>query len=289
MGSRHLEHILARDDISLAGVVDTDPARLRRLAGNCPTATDLATALGWEADAAVVAVPTGHHRETVHRALGAGLHTLVEKPIADTVEDAAAMVADAADRGLALMVGHVERHNLMVRTLLESLDDRTPRFVSTVRVAPHPGRSIADGVILDSCIHDLDVVALLLGDDLTLADVQGSLGADGTPDSARLTLTAAGGAVAHLFASWRTGRRHRSLAVLCDDSVYLGDYVAESLQVVAEGREEGLGLVPADPGARDALDRQLDAFLALAQGDGRRPESLAGLALALEATRRLSP
>lgn len=288
MGSRHLDHVVARADMTLAGAVDADAASLRGLGADTPVSTRLEDSFGWGAEAAVVAVPTPLHEDVVIACLAAGLHVLVEKPVAHDLAAAERMVAAADAAGLALMVGHIERHNLMVRALREALGGEPPTFVSTVRMAPHPGRSIADGVVLDSCIHDLDVVAGLLGDDVALADVHGTLGVDGTVDGARLTLESGTGCVAHLFATWRTERRHRTLTVMAGETVFLGDYVAETLRRVPGGEVSGPNLVASVPGAKDALDRQLDAFLDRARDGARPPESLAGLALALEATARLS-
>ena len=288
MGSLHLSHILPRADAQIAGVIDPDPARLSNLDPSIPRGSSLHDAEAWEADAAVVAAPTSAHAETALSLLKRGLHILVEKPMAHTVTAARQMVSQAQSSGLALMVGHIERHNPMIAALASALEDEpSPRLISSSRLAPRPGRIMGDGIILDSLIHDLDIVLSLLGEDLSLEDAAGTLGPDNAPDAARLTLSA-GSCRCHLFASWRTERRHRTLTVLAGESLYLGDFIAQSLSRIPLKGGPAQSLIMPTPGGMDNLDRQLSAFLSLIESPSRRPEPLGGLATALSATARLA-
>ena len=288
MGSLHLSHILPRRDVAIAGVVDPDPARLVGLNPAIPRGSSLEETGAWGARAAIVAAPTDVHAPTVLSLLDQGLHILVEKPMAHDMASAEEMVRSAQERGLTLMVGHIERHNRMVGALRKALEgEPKPRLIASARLAPRPGRIVGDGIILDSLIHDLDIVLGLLEGGLVLEEVTGTQGPDGAPDAARLTLSA-GECHAHLFSSWRTERRHRTLTVLAGDNLYLGDYIAQSLQRVPLTGGPVRSLVAPEPGGEDSLDRQLSAFLESMGRPGCDPEPLDGLAIAIEATARLT-
>lgn len=129
-----------------------------------------------DADAVTVAVPTKHHVEVALRCFEAGVHVLVEKPLAATVAECEAIARAAASArpktgspgrgsgvggGVVAQVGHVERFNPAVRAMTR-LQIR-PRFIEVTRVSPLTFRSIDVGVVLDMMIHDIDIVLLLAG------------------------------------------------------------------------------------------------------------------------------
>jgi predicted dehydrogenase len=105
-------------------------------------------------EAVTVAVPTPAHADVGMAVLASGVHALVEKPLADTVEGAERLVAAAQAAGVVLQVGHVERFNRAVRAALPYLDE--PWFLQTERLAPFQPRGTDVAVILDLMIHDLD-------------------------------------------------------------------------------------------------------------------------------------
>src|ERR1700704_2881421 len=76
-----------------------------------------------DVDAVIVATPTSTHREVVEACLSAGIHVLVEKPLASKVEDAQAMAALAAETGRTLMVGHTFLFNPAVRAIKRYIDE----------------------------------------------------------------------------------------------------------------------------------------------------------------------
>ncbi len=287
MGSLHLSHILTRSDCELVGCFDPDPQRLEVLPQGIARTTDFSEALSWTFDTAVVAAPTQAHAPTVLPLLAKGVHTLVEKPIAGTVAQAREMVDAAKEGGLALMVGHIERHNPMIQTLARLLETLPPpRLVSATRLAPRPGRIVGDGIILDSLIHDVDILAQLFGK-LTLREGVGTQGPDGSPDAARLSLRA-GDTTAHLFSSWRTERRHRTLSVLTEDALLLGDYIAQTLLKYPLQGGHPESLVESPPHGEDNLDRQLSVFLERTKHPSPPQEPLDGLEIVLEATESLT-
>lgn len=168
MGTNHVRIARAVPGVEVAFVVDPDLKKAERAAATCDAqaTTDLADVLG-EVDCAVVASPSSFHEAHGIRLLEHGAHVLVEKPIATTVEQAARLVAVAAERGLVLQVGHVERFNPAVLELDRLQGDVL--HIDAARISPFSGR-VDVGVVLDLMIHDLDIVLALVGGEVV--DVQ---------------------------------------------------------------------------------------------------------------------
>jgi UDP-N-acetylglucosamine 3-dehydrogenase len=117
-------------------------------------------------DAVSIVVPTKMHRQVAIDAIEAGAHVLVEKPIADSVENADAIIEAAEKKGLLVMVGHIERFNPAVIKLKEIIDSGLLGkivSISTTRVGPYNPRIRDVGVILDIGVHDIDVISYLYG------------------------------------------------------------------------------------------------------------------------------
>ena len=117
-------------------------------------------------DAVSVVVPTKLHKQVVLDALDAGMQVLVEKPIADTTENAEMMIEAAKKAGKVLMIGHIERFNPAVIRLKEIINSGILGkivSISTKRVGPYNPRIRDVGVILDIGVHDIDIISYLYG------------------------------------------------------------------------------------------------------------------------------
>src|SRR5438128_4613485 len=152
-------------------------------------------------DAVSLAVPTVSHCEIACGLLEAGIHVLVEKPIARTLEEADLMIAAGKKGGAVLQVGHAERFNPAMLALRPHV--RNPVYFEIHRVGQFTTRSLDIDVVLDLMIHDLDIVQWLVGEDIEVT----SLHAVGIPiltnrvDAANARLEFATGAVANITAS----------------------------------------------------------------------------------------
>jgi predicted dehydrogenase len=174
------------------------------------------------AEVVVVATPTHSHAPTVSRALAAGRHVLVEKPLCATAADARALTAAAAaSHGRArLFVGHSERFNPVVRALARLLREDTLLALDLLRVGP--SRVTEGGVLLNLGVHDFDLAAYLAGSRVTLH------GALGGPDFAHV-LFHASGAVGHLYVDGTADARRRAIRVATPRWTYEGDLLAHRL------------------------------------------------------------
>jgi UDP-N-acetylglucosamine 3-dehydrogenase len=113
MGSNHARVLAEFPGVKLAVVADPDPAQTDFVGGalGCPTVRDVHELLDRGVDAVSIAAPTHLHREIALTCIKRGVHVMVEKPIASSVEEGRDIIAAARTAGVALMVGHVERFN----------------------------------------------------------------------------------------------------------------------------------------------------------------------------------
>ncbi|MCY3963933.1 MAG: Gfo/Idh/MocA family oxidoreductase [Acidobacteria bacterium] len=283
MGRHHVRLLTDLLEPRSVTVVDAEAARARSVAGEHGATVgagleELAEAV----DLAVVAVPTVDHLHVAERLIEAGVHVLVEKPIAVDLAQADAMIATAATRGVILAVGHVEFYNPAVQELLVS--GRGPRFVEVERMSPFSPRSLDVDVVLDLMIHDLQILHAL--DPSPVREVR-AVGIDVLSDrvdiaDARIELES--GCVANLTASRVSAERVRQLRVFFADRYHSLDYQEQTVKgfrrvrsggagapapVAAAGGPAGL-IVPADLEVEqgEPLRRELEAFLDRCAGGG---------------------
>ena len=162
--------------------------------------TDWRELLG-SVDAVSIATPTETHCNIAVPFLESGVHVLVEKPIALTLQEADKMIAAAKGSGAKLMVGQLERFNPAMVALRPHVTQ--PLYFEIHRVSPFPNRSLDVDVVLDVMIHDLDAVQWLVGEDVKVTAIH----AVGIPvisdkvDAANARIEFENGAVANITAS----------------------------------------------------------------------------------------
>lgn len=242
-------------------------------------------------DAVSLAVPTESHCEIACGLLEKGIHVLVEKPIARTLEEADRMIS-AADRGGALLqVGHLERFNPALVALRPHV--RKPVYFEIHRVGEFTARSLDIDVVLDLMIHDLDIVQWLVGEEVAVTELH----AVGIPiltnkvDAANARLEFATGAVANITASRVGTEKIRKMRFFQPHDYIAVDYTTKraSISGLAPPTAEGLW-----PGVRvqhlevvdvEPLRTEIAAFLTAANAGGASPvagvEGRNALALAL--------
>lgn len=212
LGRHHARVVRDLEGVASAGIFDADEQRSREVGDELGVRVKSSLAgLIRASDAIVVAVPTLAHEAVALEAIGAGVHVLVEKPLAPDLAAADRMIAAAAKGGVVLQVGHVERFNPALVAARPYLD--RPLFVESHRLAPFTPRSLDVAVVLDLMIHDVDLLCSLVGKPVT------GLAAAGVPvltrhvDIANARIGFEGGAVANLTASRVSVTRLRKLRV----------------------------------------------------------------------------
>lgn len=266
LGFHHARIARELPDTECAGVHDSDPARLDEVASTLEVSphAELDSLLE-AADAVVIAVPTRAHEEVALRALEAGCHVMIEKPIAPTLEAADRILAAARAAGLLVQVGHVERFNGAIRAAEPFLDQ--PLFVESHRLAPFGPRGTDVAVVLDLMIHDLDLVLGLVGRPVTSMAAAGVPVLTPSPDIANARLEFEGGGVANLTASRVSMDRLRKVRFF-QPSGYISLDLAAGRGEFLRLREE-IGLEPGGYIAMDSLSGLVERVELV--GDGREP------------------
>jgi predicted dehydrogenase len=213
MGTYHTNVLsILNHDVDFIGVYDIDRRRSEYVAEKYRTrAYSSLEELLHDTQGVCIAVPTHLHYEVAKNALESGVHTLVEKPICNTVEEAEELVSIADENGLIFQVGHVERFKGAVAELRKIVQD--PYIVESRRLSPWEDRNWDTGVVLDLMIHDIDIVLSLIKSEVRHIDAAGNSYKSGYEDIASAILQFANGAIANISASRISETRIRTMAV----------------------------------------------------------------------------
>lgn len=183
-------------------------------------------------DAVCVAVPTRLHHEVGITCLQAGVHVLIEKPIAASIAEAETLVNTAAECQRILQVGHIERFNPAFQELSKVLKTEKPLALEAHRMSPYANRANDVSVVLDLMIHDIDLLLELAAAPVVKLTATGSRAADsGSLDYVTATLGFANGIVATLTASKVTHRKSRRIAAHCKNSLTEADFLNNEILI----------------------------------------------------------
>lgn len=241
MGRHHVRVLRDLDGVDLVGAADR-LGDVYRVAGEVPVFASVAELIALGIDLAVVAVPTALHEDVALELAAAGVHVLVEKPVAVSVEAAARMV-DAFERaGLVGVVGHVERYNpalLELRVRLDAGALGEVYQIATRRQGPFPSRIADVGVVKDLATHDIDATAWIARS--PFAHV-GALACtkSGRPHEDLVTVTGElldGTLTSHLV-NWLSPFKERLLVVTGERGAFVADTLSADLTFHENGTVE---------------------------------------------------
>lgn len=294
LGKHHARLLGTMPGVTLVGVADTNGARAAEIAASAGT-TAYADWQGLPAvDAVTVATPTESHLAVAEGLLARGVHVLVEKPLARSVDEADRLIAVAAARGVRLAVGHTERFNPAVTAARPLL--HAPRFIEAHRLGTFPERSLDIDVVFDLMIHDLDLLLSIVGEPVVSVEAVGVPVLTPRIDIANVRLKFAGGCIANLTASRISRDRVRKIRFFQPQSYLSIDYAAQEVEHYALG--PGPNGTPAITGGKleverdEPLRRELEDFVTAVR-TGRPPQvtgeqGRAALALAAEIVERMA-
>lgn len=271
LGRFHAQKHRLLDGVELVGVADADAARGRAVADEIGTRYFAdAHALLPHVDAVTIAASTAAHYDLARLFLEHGKHVLVEKPMTRTSAEAAVLTKLAAERGLKLQVGHVERFNPAFLAARASLT--TVRFIECHRLAPFKGRGADVSVILDLMIHDLDVILSLVGARPVGVSAVGIAVLTDDVDIANARIEFANGAIANVTASRVSTGSQRRFRVFQPNQYVSMDFGTGEVRRVEKVGATGQG----EPALReeswnleksDALLAETAAFVAAIRDD----------------------
>lgn len=265
LGTHHARLYAETPEADLIGVCDTNPEQARKIAAahHCRVYPSPA-ALAADVEALSVAVPTNLHFDTVSRLLEAGVHVLVEKPLASNLDQGHRLIELAEHKKRILAVGHVERYNPILGCL--QTVDGPPRFISAERLAsyppprpPLPPRGTEASVVHDLMIHDLDIILSLVDSPVEQIDATGIAILSPTEDIVNARLRFADGCVATLNASRLSKDQLRKIRVFKDTAYLSLDYQKQKGEM-ATVRDGGVVFEPVAVHEGNALLHELEDF-----------------------------
>lgn len=232
LGRIHAKLLGEHRGVNLVAIADPSPEACDRIAETIDTKTisEYQELIG-HIDAAVIATPTRFHHEIAVDLLSHGIHTLIEKPITDSVSTAQEIVSVADRTGCVVQVGHVERFNPAFETAIAKIG--TPKFIQANRTSTYTFRSTDIGVVHDLMIHDIDLVNSVVDGSLIDTRAIGFSMFGGNEDMAQARLQFSCGAVANLTASRCSFNAERSMQIFGTDGFAKIDFTESRISFVS--------------------------------------------------------
>jgi predicted dehydrogenase len=259
LGQAHARVLSALSDVELVGVADANTGQADQVAARHHTQafTHFAPLLN-QVDAACIVVPTCQHHAVATAFLEYGVHLLIEKPLAPSVEQADEMVKVAERNGCIVQVGHIERFNPAFESI--AAKPIQPKLIECERHGPFTGRSADIGAVLDLMIHDLDLVCALDASAVIGVEAMGLSVFGGHEDMVKARLRLASGCVADLTACRIAPVPKRTMRIWSPEGFAGIDFMTRKLSLVQPSeslRQNGLNVAGFDAGVRDAIKAEL--------------------------------
>ncbi len=233
MGQHHARVLSLLKDVDLVGVADVNVDRGLDTASKHRVLFfedyhDLLPLV----DAVCIAVPTRLHYDVGMTCLKAGVHVLIEKPIAATIAEAESLVNTAAECNRILQVGHIERFNPAFQELSKVLKHETLLAIEAHRMSPYSQRANDVSVVFDLMIHDIDLLLELVPGQVTRLTANGNQVSDsGYLDYVTATIGFDSGVIATLTSSKVTHRKQRRIVAHCKNSLTESDFLNNEILI----------------------------------------------------------
>jgi len=292
MGRNHARVYAEMDDAELVAVADPDQESLNKIAQRhrARTYTSYQSMLQREQlDLISVVVPTEHHFAVARDTLLAGVPTLIEKPVAATVEEGAALVALSQELGIMLTVGHIERFNPAILALKGQLEMGALGKVYQIhvrRIGPFPARIKDVGVVVDLATHDLDIMHYLSDSRVTRLHAEvGRRLHTAHEDLLSAVLRFENDVIGVLDINWLTPTKVRELSVIGERGMFVANYLTQDLvlyendsapqgdnwhELAVMGVSEGR-MIRFKVNKKEPLRQELDAFVSAVRTGGPPP------------------
>ncbi len=261
-GRYHADKHARLPQADLIGVVDicADRARAVASAHGVEAFTDYRDLLG-RVDAVSISASTHAHYQIARDCLENGIHVLLEKPMAVTLEEADRLIEIADRQGCVLQVGHLERFS-PVRMALDGHIDN-PLFVECVRTATYGTREPHVGVILDMMIHDIDLVLDLVRSPIEKIDSVGVPVLSPAEDIAVARIHFDNGCIANITASRISLKTERTMRLYQRDAQITVDFLNRSFTKANISRANALVPIESyrEEDGGDSLSLEIESFL----------------------------
>lgn len=245
LGKIHLSQWHSIKEVSIIGFFDPDNNNADEIENqyHLKRYTDPADLIA-DADAIDIVAPTTHHFEICELAIRSGKHIFVEKPMANSMEEAHKILKLLSESKIKFQVGHVERFNPAFLALKDK--DLDPMFIEVHRLAEFNPRGTDVSVILDLMIHDIDIVLNLVKARVNRISASGVAVMSDTPDIANVRIEFYNGCVANLTSS-RISLKKMRKARLFQKDAYIGiDFLHKKAEIIKLKEEDDQGVFTMD-------------------------------------------
>ncbi len=248
IGKIHLKLLTENKNWNLRGVYDIDPELTARLAKEFQVEAfpDLDAAIA-ACSSLDIATPSSTHYEIASRAIKAGKHVFIEKPVTSELKDARTLAKLVQEAGVVFQVGHVERFNPAFLAARPFIKD--PVFVEVHRLTQYNTRGTDVSVVLDLMMHDIDLVLSIVNAPVANINVSGTPLVSATHDIANARIEFADGCVANITTNrvaFKNSRRFRVFTKSNLVNINLLDKSAEVIRIRDAGDKAGALVL--DPG-----------------------------------------
>lgn len=231
LGKIHLRLLNQSDKYELAGFYDPNQKNAQKVSKEFGyTSFSSVDELIEAVDVVDIVTPTLSHFECAKKALEKGKHIFVEKPIANTIEEAEEIMALAEKHGVKGQVGHVERFNPAFTAVKDKISN--PMFIETHRLAEFNPRGTDVPVVLDLMIHDIDIILSLVNSPVKSINASGVSVISNSPDIANARIEFENGCVANLTASRISLKNMRKSRFFQKDAYISVDFLEKQVEVV---------------------------------------------------------
>ena len=288
MGRHHARLLSEVDEVDFVAAHDPAGDKHGAARNRAPLVGSIDEMLEQGIDAAIVAIPTTYHAEVALELADSGVHMLIEKPLAEHVDQARQVRDAVSEAGLVGAVGHVERCNPALVEMRRKLDEGELGRVfsiATTRVGPFPHRIQDVGVVKDLATHDIDIITWLTDSPFERISAQTAhmMGRE-DEDLVNVVGRLADGTVATMNVNWLTPTKSREVFVLGERGAFRADLLTSDLwhyanadipvEWVARARMHGVSEgdeVRYAFARREPLRTQLENFIGAIRGDTDRP------------------
>lgn len=231
LGRIHVQQLREIPEFEITALFDPHPEKADQVGAEfaVPLAGSIKELIA-VCDVVDVVTPTLAHHACAMQALDAGRHVFIEKPIANTLEEARQLVTHTRNTGLKVQVGHVERFNPAFLAAQGALHQ--PMFIETHRLAEFNPRGTDVSVVLDLMIHDLDIILHVVGAPVVEVHASGVAVVSNTPDIANARIAFANGCVANLTASRISLKKMRKSRFFQKDAYIAVDMLKKETEIM---------------------------------------------------------
>lgn len=241
MGRHHARVLGSLDGVDLVAVADPGGDRFG-VAGDRLLVSSVTELIEQGIDYCMVAVPTAFHEDVALELAEAGVHALIEKPLAHDVTSSE-RIADAFEKkGLIGGVGHIERYNAALqqaRARIENGDLGEIFQVATRRQGPFPGRIADVGVVKDLGTHDIDLTAWVTQQQYLSVSAQTAYKSGREhEDLVAVVGRLSGGAMTNHLVNWLSPLKERTTVLIGEKGAFVADTLTADLTYYANGSVE---------------------------------------------------